>query len=55
MYEWFERVGRQNLNHEPSSVEIQHNKHFRLEMNKDTFEQYNDRLLRMKKFILQLI
>ncbi len=38
MYEWFERADRQNRN----------NKHFRLEINRNTFEQYNDRLPREK-------
>jgi hypothetical protein len=37
MYEWYERGDRQR------SLD----KHFRLEINKDTFEQYNDRLPRM--------
>jgi hypothetical protein len=47
MYEWFERADRQNRNRQSSSVVLGHDKHFRLEINKDTFEQYNDRLPRM--------
>jgi len=44
MYEWFERADRQNRNRQSSSIDSHHDKHFRLEINKDTFEQYNDRL-----------
>jgi hypothetical protein len=51
MYEWFERADRQNRNRQSSSVNLQHDKHFRLEINKDIFEQYNDRLPRIKKFL----
>jgi hypothetical protein len=52
MYEWFERGDRQKQNREPLPVDTRRNKHFRLEINKDTFEQYSDRLPRIKKFIL---
>jgi hypothetical protein len=45
MYEWYERGNRD------SSIETRRNKHFRLEIKKDTFEQYNDRLPRMNKFV----
>lgn len=48
MYEWYERADRHNRNHESPSVELHHNKHLRLEMNRDTFEQYNDQLPRRK-------
>jgi len=42
MYEWFERGDRRNR--QPTSYGNQRDKHFRLEINKDTFDQYNDRL-----------
>jgi len=54
MYEWFERADRQNRNRQSSSVVLGHDKHFRLEINKDTFEQYNDRLPRIKKFVVHI-
>jgi len=45
MYEWFERGDRRNR--QQASYGAHRDKHFRLEINKDTFEQYNDRLPRM--------
>ena len=42
MYEWFERGDRRNR--QPASYGNQRDKHFRLEINKDTFDQYIDRL-----------
>ena len=42
MYEWFERGDRRNR--QQTSYGSQRDKHFRLEINKDTFEQYIDRL-----------
>lgn len=44
MYEWFERGDRPNRNRPPTSYGSHRDKHFRLEINKDTFERYNDRL-----------
>jgi Ca2+-binding EF-hand superfamily protein len=38
MYEWFERGDRRNR--QPQSYGTQRDKHFRLEINKDTFEQF---------------
>ncbi len=49
MYEWFERGDRRNR--QQASYGANRDKHFRLEINKDTFEQYNDRLPRMNKFV----
>jgi len=54
MYEWFERADRQNRNRQSSSVALDHDKHFRLEINKDTFEQYHDRLPRIKEFLFEI-
>ena len=45
MYEWFERGDRRSR--QQSSYGSQRDKHFRLEINKDTFDRYNDRLPRM--------
>ncbi len=45
MYEWFERGDRRNR--QQTSYGNQRDKHFRLEINKDTFEQFNNRLPRM--------
>ena len=45
MYEWFERGDRRNR--QPQPYGTQRDKHFRLEINKDTFEQFNNRLPRM--------
>jgi hypothetical protein len=42
MYEWFERGDRRNR--QQTSYGSQRDKHFRLEINKDTFDQYIDRL-----------
>ena len=42
MYEWFERGDRRNR--QQTSYDTHRDKHFRLEINKDTFEQYNDRV-----------
>ena len=42
MYEWFERGDRRNR--QQTSYGNQQDKHFRLEINKDTFDQYIDRL-----------
>lgn len=42
MYEWFERGDRRNR--QQTSYGTQRDKHFRLEINKDTFEQFNDRV-----------
>ncbi len=47
MYEWFERGDRRNR--QQTSYGNQRDKHFRLEINKDTFEQYIDRLPSNKK------
>jgi hypothetical protein len=47
MYEWFERGDRRNR--QQPSYASQRDKHFRLEINKDTFEQYIDRLPSIKK------
>ena len=44
MYEWFERGDRQHRTRPPASSGSLRDKHFRLEINKDTFERYNDRL-----------
>lgn len=44
MYEWFERGDRPNRNRTPSSIGSYRDKHFRLEINKDTFDRYRDRL-----------
>lgn len=44
MYEWFERGDRPNRNRPQTSVGFHRDKHFRLEINKDTFDRYNDRL-----------
>ena len=44
MYEWFERGDRQNRTRPPTSAGALRDKHFRLEINKDTFERYNNRL-----------
>jgi Ca2+-binding EF-hand superfamily protein len=41
MYEWFERGDRQNRTRPSGALR---DKHFRLEINKDTFERYNERL-----------
>ena len=43
MYEWFERGDRRNRP-QTASHGPQRDKHFRLEINKDTFERFNDRL-----------
>ena len=43
MYEWFERGDRQSF-----TIGARCDKYFRLEINKDTFERYNDRLPRIK-------
>jgi Ca2+-binding EF-hand superfamily protein len=47
MYEWFERGDRRNR--QQTSYGTHLDKHFRLEINKDTFEQFNNRLPRMIK------
>ncbi len=47
MYEWFERGDRRNR--QQTSYGNQRDKHFRLEINKDTFEQHNDRLPSMRE------
>jgi len=47
MYEWFERGDRRNR--QPTSYGNQRDKHFRLEINKDTFDQYNDRLPNIRR------
>jgi len=44
MYEWFERGDRQTRNRQQSP-----DKHFRLEINKDTFEQFNDRIPHVRR------
>ncbi|CAF1381295.1 unnamed protein product [Rotaria magnacalcarata] len=44
MYEWFERADQQNRNKNISTVDSRHDKHLRLTINKNTFEQHNDRL-----------
>lgn len=44
MYEWFERAGHRNQNQPSSSVNVPHDKHLRLKINKDTFERHNNRL-----------
>ncbi|CAM2709080.1 unnamed protein product [Rotaria socialis] len=44
MYEWFERADQQNRNKNISLVDSPHDKHLRLTINKNTFEQHNDRL-----------
>lgn len=54
MYEWFERGDRRNRQ---QTYGRHPDKHFRLEINKDTFERYNNRLPRMRKmsyFIYQI-
>ena len=44
MYEWFERGDRPNRNRPQTSVGFHRDKHFRLEINKATFDSYNNRL-----------
>jgi hypothetical protein len=46
MYEWFERGNRDS-----SLIDFHHDKHFRLEIIKDTFEENNDRLPRIQKLL----
>ena len=55
MYEWFER-GDRRTRQQQTSYGNQRDKHFRLEINKDTFEQYNDRVpsTRKKNFFFLL-
>jgi hypothetical protein len=48
MYEWFERGEHQNETAQPSLIDLSSDKHFRLEINKDTFERYKDQLPRTK-------
>lgn len=52
MYEWFERGDRrsrpQTASHAP-----QRDKHFRLEINKDTFERFNDRLPNVRRLTFE--
>ncbi len=47
MYEWFERGDRDSS----SSIDFHDDKHFRLEIIKDTFEENNDRLPRIEKLL----
>ncbi|UJR34165.1 hypothetical protein I4U23_021573 [Adineta vaga] len=51
MYEWFERGDRRNR--QPSSFGSQRDKHFRLEINKDTFDRYNDRLPHVRRLTFE--
>jgi hypothetical protein len=51
MYEWFERGDRRNR--QQPSYASQRDKHFRLEINKDTFEQYIDRLPNFRRLTFE--
>jgi len=51
MYEWFERGDRRNR--QQTSFGTQRDKHFRLEINKDTFEQYNNRLPHIRRLTFE--
>jgi Ca2+-binding EF-hand superfamily protein len=51
MYEWFERGDRRNR--QQTSYGPQRDKHFRLEINKDRFEQYNDRLPNIRRLTFE--
>lgn len=54
MYEWFERGDRQNRTRPPtSSSGSPRDKHFRLEINKDTFERFNDRLPNVRRLTFE--
>ena len=47
MYEWFERGRDRRHGSDPSTaVDSPLDKHFRLEIRKETFDEYNDRLPR---------
>ena len=50
MYEWFERGDRRNR--QQSSFDMRRDKHFRLEINKDTFEHHNNRIPSIMKTFL---
>lgn len=54
MYEWFERGDRRNR--QQPTYGAHGDKHFRLEISKDTFERFNDRLPRTNKcsFYMQM-
>ncbi|CAF1178982.1 unnamed protein product [Adineta ricciae] len=51
MYEWFERGDRRSR--QQSSYGSQRDKHFRLEINKDTFDRYNDRLPHVRRLTFE--
>ncbi|CAF1368739.1 unnamed protein product [Rotaria magnacalcarata] len=51
MYEWFERGDRRNR--QQTSYDIHADKHFRLEISKDTFEQFNDRLPHVRRLTFE--
>jgi len=53
MYEWFERGDRPNRNRPQTSVGFHRDKHFRLEINKDTFDRYNDRLPNFRRLTFE--
>jgi Ca2+-binding EF-hand superfamily protein len=52
MYEWFERGDRRNRQQQ-TSYGTHRDKHFRLEINKDTFEQYNNRLPKVRRLTFE--
>ncbi|CAF1574807.1 unnamed protein product [Adineta steineri] len=55
MYEWFERGDRRNRQQQQqqTSYGAHRDKHFRLEINKDTFDQYNDRLPHIRRLTFE--
>lgn len=53
MYEWFERGDRPNRNRPQTSVGFHRDKHFRLEINKDTFDRYRDRLPKCRRLTFE--
>jgi len=52
MYEWFERGDRRNRQQQ-TSYGAQPDKHFRLEINKDTFEQHNGRIPNVRRLTFE--
>ncbi|CAF0990726.1 unnamed protein product [Rotaria sp. Silwood1] len=51
MYEWFERGDRRNR--QQPSYGMHPDKHFRLEISKDTFERYNDRIPHVRRLTFE--